>query len=142
MKRGLALLGGIGLVLATSVSQAQADSTGQDVAYGTGSVLTTLVYAPVKASFCILGGITSGFTLPFAGPDTAGKVATTACGGGPGDHPHRSQRQGNARLFARPTRPQTLGRREASPPPHLPPCSSPPVTCCNPAGRRPWCGQW
>jgi hypothetical protein len=81
MKRGLALLGGIGLVLATSVSQAQADSTGQDVAYGTGSVLTTLVYAPVKASFCILGGITSGFTLPFAGPETAGKVATTACGG-------------------------------------------------------------
>ena len=81
MKRGLALVGGIGLVLAAAVSQAHGESTAQDVAYGTGSVFTTLVYAPVKASFCILGGITSGFTLPFAGTETAGKVATTTCGG-------------------------------------------------------------
>ena len=80
MKRGLALVSGIGLVLTTAVSQAHGEPTSQ-VAYGTGSVLTTLVYAPVKASFCILGGITSGFTLPFGGPETAGKVATTACGG-------------------------------------------------------------
>src|SRR5260370_16661856 len=87
MKTGVALMGGIGLVLATSVSPAQADSTGQDVAYGTGSVLTTLVYAPVKASFCILGGITSGFTLPFAGPETPGKGATTAFGRGQGATP-------------------------------------------------------
>ena len=81
MKRGLILVAGIGFVLATAVSQAHGEPTSQDVAYGTGSVLTTLVYAPVKASFCILGGITSGFTLPFGGPETAGKVATTACGG-------------------------------------------------------------
>src|SRR5258705_4683448 len=99
MKRGLALLGGIGLVLATSVSQAQADSTGQDVAYGTGSVLTTLVYAPVKASFCILGGITSGFTLPFAGPDTAGKVATTACGGTSVRYPPLRKGHGHLRVL-------------------------------------------
>lgn len=81
MTRSLAVLSGIGLVLAAGVSQAHAESTAQDVGYGTGSVLTTLVYAPVKASFCLLGGITSGFTLPFAGPQTAGRVATTACGG-------------------------------------------------------------
>jgi len=49
--------------------------------YGTGSVLGTLVYAPFKATFCILGGITSGFTFPFAGADTAGRVATAGCGG-------------------------------------------------------------
>lgn len=60
---------------------AQAGSTSEDVAYGTGSVLTTLVYAPVKASVCILGGITGGFTLPFAGPRTAEKVVSSACGG-------------------------------------------------------------
>src|SRR5260370_6496967 len=84
MKTGLALLGGIGLVLATSVSPAQADSTGQDVAYGTGSVLTTLVYAPVKASFCILGGINSGFTLPLPRAETAGQGAATAFGGAVG----------------------------------------------------------
>jgi hypothetical protein len=44
-------------------------------------VLTTLVYAPVKASACILGGVTGAFTLPFAGPRTAGKVVSSACGG-------------------------------------------------------------
>jgi hypothetical protein len=71
----------MGLVGATAVAPVSADSAAQDVAYGTGSVFTTLVYAPVKATFCILGGITSGFTLPFAGPQTAEKVATRACGG-------------------------------------------------------------
>jgi len=81
MNRSLALVGGIGLVLAATVSPAHAGSTAQDVAYGTGSVFSTLLYAPVKGSFRILGGITSGFTLPFGGTDTAGKVATTACGG-------------------------------------------------------------
>jgi hypothetical protein len=70
-----------GLVGATAVAPASAESAAQDVAYGAGSVLTTLVYAPFKATFCILGGITSGFTLPFAGPQTAERVATRACGG-------------------------------------------------------------
>jgi hypothetical protein len=44
-------------------------------------VLSTAVYAPFKATFCILGGITSGFVFPFADADTAGKVATAGCGG-------------------------------------------------------------
>ena len=60
---------------------AAADSTAEQVTYGAGSVLGTAVYAPFKATFCILGGITSGFTFPFAGADTAGKVATAGCGG-------------------------------------------------------------
>jgi hypothetical protein len=60
---------------------AAAESTSQEVAYGVGSVTTTLVYAPIKASFCILGAVTSGFTLPFGGPRTAEKVASAACGG-------------------------------------------------------------
>lgn len=79
-----ALLLAMGLVGSMTVLPADAasgDTTSQQVAYGSGSVLTTLVYAPVKATFCILGGMASGFTLPFAGPQTAGKVATTACGG-------------------------------------------------------------
>lgn len=77
------LLGVVLVVLVTLVptSPAAADTTAQEVGYGTGSVLTTLVYAPFKATFCILGAITSGFTLPFGGPQTAGKVATAACGG-------------------------------------------------------------
>ena len=75
------------LGLATAVlvaglpAAAVAESPSQEVAYGVGSVTTTLVYAPIKASFCILGAVTSGFTLPFGGPRTAEKVASAACGG-------------------------------------------------------------
>jgi hypothetical protein len=84
MKPIRALFLGFGLVSLTTVVPGHAaagETASQDVAYGTGSVLITLVYAPIKASFCILGGITSGFTLPFAGPRTAEHVATRACGG-------------------------------------------------------------
>lgn len=73
-------LGVAAAVLAAAPPVSAAD-TSQDVAYGVGSVMTTLVYAPVKASFCILGAVTSGFTLPFGGPRTAEKVASAACGG-------------------------------------------------------------
>jgi len=73
---GLALFGS-----GTAFRASAAESTPEQVAYGAGSVLTTLVYAPFKATFCILGGVTSGLTLPFGGPQTAGKVATSACGG-------------------------------------------------------------
>ena len=69
------------LAVAGWAAPAAADSAAQDVAYGAGSVLGTAVYAPFKATFCILGGITSGFTFPFAGADSAGKVATAGCGG-------------------------------------------------------------
>jgi multisubunit Na+/H+ antiporter MnhB subunit len=81
-KPGVAL--GVVLLLA-SISFAHradaAESAASEAGYGAGSVFTTLLYAPVKTSFCILGGITSVFTLPFGGTDTAGEVATTACGG-------------------------------------------------------------
>jgi hypothetical protein len=53
---------------------------GQEVAQTAGSVFGTLVYAPVKASFCILGGIGSGFTY-LADSKTAAKVARGSCGG-------------------------------------------------------------
>src|SRR4026207_2526257 len=98
MKRILAVVGGIGLVRSAGVSQAHADSIAQDVAYGTGSVFSTLLYAPVKGSFCILGGITSGFTLPFGGTATAGKVATAACGGAWAITPHPPHGQERRRL--------------------------------------------
>jgi hypothetical protein len=85
MRRILTL--GLGLVLLghSAVASAQPasskDSTSQQVAYGTGSVLGTLVYAPVKASFCILGAISSGFAYPIAGSKTAGHIASSTCGG-------------------------------------------------------------
>ena len=78
----LAVVGiAITLLAVVRPGAAAAESTSQDVAYGVGSVTTTLVYAPIKASFCLLGAVTSGFTLPFGGPRTAEKVASTACGG-------------------------------------------------------------
>ena len=61
-------------------SNAKESTLGQ-MGYGTGSVLGSAVYFPFKASFCILGGIGSAFTLPFGGMNTAGKVATASCGG-------------------------------------------------------------
>lgn len=52
----------------------------QEVARNAGSVFGTLVYAPVKTSFCILGAIGSGFTY-IADSKTAGKMARASCGG-------------------------------------------------------------
>src|SRR5262245_42259833 len=60
---------------------AAADSKAKDVAYGAGSAVGTAVYTPFKATFCILGGLTSAFTYPFAGKDTARSVATAGCTG-------------------------------------------------------------
>jgi len=53
---------------------------GKEVAQNAGSLFGTLVYAPLKASFCILGAIGSGFTY-IADSKTAGKVARASCGG-------------------------------------------------------------
>jgi hypothetical protein len=66
---------------AAPVAVASAESTAQEVAYGTGSVLSTLLYVPFKTTFCVVGGVTSAFTLPFAGPRTAEQVASAGCGG-------------------------------------------------------------
>lgn len=84
MKYLLALLLGMGLVVSTAVVPAGAESgqsASQEVAYGAGSVFGTLLYAPFKISFCVVGAVTSGLTLPFGGPQTAERVATAACGG-------------------------------------------------------------
>ena len=57
------------------------ESTGAQIAYGTGSVLGSAVYFPFKASFCILGGIGSGFAYVFAGPGAAERTANASCRG-------------------------------------------------------------
>jgi putative peptidoglycan binding protein len=64
---------------ATSMA-ATNESTGDHIGYGAGSMLATLVYSPIKASVCILGGIGSLFALPF-GKEKSGNVIATACGG-------------------------------------------------------------
>jgi len=72
------------LLASSEPSWAQSKSKGsgpEQVAYGAGSVLGTLVYAPVKASFCILGAVSSGFAFPIAGPKTASNIAGSTCKG-------------------------------------------------------------
>ena len=84
MKKIVASLIGLAVLGSSVASWAQPKSRenpAEDVAYGAGSVLTTLVYAPVKASFCVLGAIGSGFALPFAGPKKAGTIAESSCSG-------------------------------------------------------------
>jgi hypothetical protein len=84
MRRILTLLLAGAALVATAALPADAasgESTSQEVVYGAGSAIGTLVYAPFKTSFCVVGAVTSGLTLPFGGTSTAGKVATAACGG-------------------------------------------------------------
>ncbi len=90
MKRAVAaiagsLLSGV-LVLASwaqtvsTTASTKVETTPAQVGYGVGSVLGTLVYAPVKATFCILGSLASVATLPF-GTEKADKVIGASCRG-------------------------------------------------------------
>src|SRR5207245_3445065 len=72
-----ALLGQIGVSSSGGYSNG---STPEQVAYGAGSALGTIVYSPVKAGFCILGGVASAFTA-IASPPTASKVVGGSCRG-------------------------------------------------------------
>ncbi len=84
MRQVLALLLGVLLVGQAVVAWAEPapkESASQQAVYGAGSVLTTLVYAPIKASFCILGAVSSGFAFPIAGAKTATHIAGSTCGG-------------------------------------------------------------
>ena len=81
MKQLCGALLGLGFLSLCAVAPAHADSTGQEVAYGAGSVFGTLLYAPFKTVFCVVGAVTSALAFPFGGASTTEKVATVACGG-------------------------------------------------------------
>jgi hypothetical protein len=49
--------------------------------YGTGSVVSSVVYFPVKASFCALGGLSSIYTSLFIGPKKTHEVLSVSCRG-------------------------------------------------------------
>jgi len=70
----------IGQSTTASAAAASEENTPVEVGLGVGSVLGTVVYAPFKTVFCILGGISSVGTLIFD-PKMAGRVADTACRG-------------------------------------------------------------
>jgi len=78
--RRIALIALILALAGPSVSWASSESTAVDVGSSAGSALGTLVYVPFKVTFCILGGVASGFTA-IASPPAAGRVAMASCGG-------------------------------------------------------------
>jgi hypothetical protein len=83
MRNGMRIIAALFLLAQSHASTASAAAdagTPQQVAYGAGSVLGTLVYAPFKASFCILGGVASAFTV-IASPPTARKMVGASCRG-------------------------------------------------------------
>lgn len=82
MKRRLAMALALTLLApgAALAGGESAGSTPEQVAYGAGSALGTIVYSPVKASFCIVGGVAGAFTA-LASPSTASKVVGGACRG-------------------------------------------------------------
>jgi hypothetical protein len=59
---------------------AEQESIPSHVGYGASGALGTMIYAPFKGGFCLLGAIGSVFALPF-GTETSGKVVNSACGG-------------------------------------------------------------
>ncbi len=90
-KRIAAIL--IGLVLVALVVPVWADtgpdeSTLEQIGIGTGSVVGSVVYFPVKASLCVLGGLSSIYTSLFVGPKTTHEVLSLTCRGNWAVSPH------------------------------------------------------
>ena len=84
MKQLAAILLGVALLGQATASFAEGngqESTGTQIGAGVGSVVGSAVYFPFKASFCILGGVSSGFAYLFAGAKAAKQVASTTCRG-------------------------------------------------------------
>jgi len=70
----------IGLSVPGWAGSSSDESTVSHAGYGAGSAFGTVLYAPLKLTFCILGGLGSAVTYP-ASQATAGKIATASCGG-------------------------------------------------------------
>ena len=80
MRRIVVLLVLLALVGSSAPSWASSESTAVEIGSSAGSAFGTVIYAPLKATFCILGGIGSGLTA-IVSPSTAGKMAMATCGG-------------------------------------------------------------
>src|SRR5215510_3658234 len=80
MRHIVALLVVVMLVGSSAPGWAATESRAVEIGSAAGSAFGTMIYAPVKATFCILGGIGSGVTAIFS-PPQAGRIAMAACGG-------------------------------------------------------------
>jgi hypothetical protein len=70
----------IGLSVPSWADSSSNESTVSHAGYGAGSAFGTVLYAPLKATFCILGGIGGAVTYP-ASQSTGSKIWTSSCGG-------------------------------------------------------------
>ena len=84
MKQIMAILIGLALVAAWVPAWADTspeESTLAQMGYGTGSVVGSAVYFPLKASFCAVGGLSSLYTMLFVGPKATHEVLSLTCRG-------------------------------------------------------------
>lgn len=85
MKRIMAIVLGVLLVSQTALVWADSDpeeSTLSQVGMGTGSVVGSVIYFPIKGVFCVLGGgLGSLYTSIFVGPRATHEVLSTTCRG-------------------------------------------------------------
>ncbi len=84
MKRITACL--LALVLLAQAAVVSADSHEQEstlsqVGVGTGSVVSSVVYFPVKGVLCAMGGLGTIYTSLFVGPRATHNLISTACRG-------------------------------------------------------------
>jgi len=82
MKRIVAIVVGFFLVAQSTVGLAKSDeSTLEQIGVGTGSVVGSVIYFPLKTVFCVLGGVGSIYTRIFVGPKSTHELVSTTCRG-------------------------------------------------------------
>lgn len=84
MKRTMAIVLGLLLVAHSAVVFADSDpeeSTLSQVGVGTGSLVGSAVYFPVKGVLCAMGGVGTIYTSLFVGPRATHSLISSACRG-------------------------------------------------------------
>src|SRR4030095_2429512 len=98
MRHIVALFVVVALVGSSALGWADSKSTAVEIGSAAGSGFGTMIYAPIKATFCVLGGIGSALTA-IVSPPTAGKVAMATCGGSWTVTPTMIQGQGKPKFI-------------------------------------------
>lgn len=82
MKWIVAIVVGLFLVVQSAVALADSDeSTLEQIGLGTGSVVGSVIYFPLKTVFCTAGGLGSIYTRIFVGPQSTHELVSTTCRG-------------------------------------------------------------
>ncbi len=82
MKRIAAMVLGLFLVAQATAAFGKSDeSTLEQIGLGTGSVVGSVIYFPLKTVFCAAGGLGSIYTRIFVGPQSTHKLVSSTCRG-------------------------------------------------------------